>query len=126
MRERINWTWKRIVGTILGVFGIGTLTSCYGVYEDEFDIYGNVKGKVDGTEKTIEGIEVSLYKRSDSSKINDTKTDKDGYYNFLALEDASYKLVFKDVDGEKNGSFKQKEVDIEYGGNFSVTLENAE
>ena len=43
----IRWTWRRVAGVIAGVFGIGTLTSCYGVYtddEDLFDVYGNVKG----------------------------------------------------------------------------------
>ena len=35
MRGKINWTWKKVTGTILGILGIGTLVSCYGMVEDD-------------------------------------------------------------------------------------------
>ncbi|MBQ9207047.1 MAG: radical SAM-associated putative lipoprotein [Treponema sp.] len=128
MRDKINWTWKRIVGTVLGILGIGTLTSCYGVYEEnEFDVYGTVKGNINGTEQAIKGIPVVLYRGSDAkdSKV----TDSDGWYEFRDLTEGSYTLRFTDIDGEENGSFKQKDVAVTLNfddRNENVTLENAE
>lgn len=31
MQKKITWTWQKIITAILGVLGIGTLTSCYGM-----------------------------------------------------------------------------------------------
>ena len=128
MKDKIHWTWKRIIGVILGVLGIGTLTSCYGVIEDEFEysIYGQVKGKINGTEQAIEGIAVALYNTAGGAR-NITLTDSDGWYDFRALEGGSYTITYTDIDGDKNGSFKQKELEIPLKEDFnsSVTLENA-
>ena len=128
MREKINWTWKRIVGTILGILGIGTLTSCYGVPEDEFyyDIYGKVTGNINGTEKPIEDICVELYKNGKFNKA--IHTDSDGWYEFRELEGTTYMVRFSDTDGAENGSFKTKVIDITLTDDFhkNITLENAD
>lgn len=129
MKDRIHWTWKRIVGTILGILGIGTLTSCYGVYEEYayYDIYGNVKGAVNGTEQPLKGISVVLYEGNDATKS--TLTDTDGWYEFHDLRMGSYKLRFTDIDGKENGgNFKAKDYDIalSYDYSYSPTLETNE
>lgn len=127
MQSKIHWTWKRITGTVLGVLGIGTLTSCYGVIEDEFDVYGTVTGSVDGTVQPIEGISVELQNLTYNTK--ETKTTRtNGYYEFTLLEEGDYQLTFTDVDGEENGSFKQKKEIISLTETLSlpVQLDNAD
>lgn len=37
MNTKLHWTWKKILGTLLGICGIGTLTSCYGMVENDDD-----------------------------------------------------------------------------------------
>lgn len=128
MEGGIRWTWQKIAGTILGVLGIGTLTSCYGMPENTYTIRGTVKGKIDGVTMPIEGIEVKV-------------TDSDGYYgrehtdssgNFT-LEgefEGTYEISLTDVDGTENGSFKEKKIenvllqdDKDLG---EITLENSD
>lgn len=130
MKDKIHWTWKRIIGTILGILGIGTLTSCYGVPEDEFeyDIYGKVQGRIDGTTQPVKGIVVEAARNMSDDK-HLTYTDSDGWFEFKDLYEGSYTVKFTDTDGAENGSFKQK---IEHlsltsdHGFGTVTLENDE
>ncbi|WP_407427704.1 SdrD B-like domain-containing protein [Treponema sp.] len=130
MKDKIHWTWKRIAGVIFGILGIGTLTSCYGVIEDEFeyDIYGNVKGNVNGTEQAIKDIVVQLsVKQSETFKT--VTTDSDGWYEFRGLTAGDYTLKFTDTDGDANGgSFAQKEHSVTLKDDFqySPVLNNAE
>lgn len=130
MKDKIHWTWKRIVGTVLGILGIGTLTSCYGVIEDEleYEIYGNVKGNINGTEQPVKNIVVQLYNDGSSESKDVTTTDSDGWYEFRGLAEGTYTLKFSDTDGDANGgSFAQKEhsVTLKDDFNYSPTLDNA-
>ena len=111
IKDKITWTWKRIVGTVLGILGIGTLTSCYGVPEDMYDILGEVKGTVNGTEQAIPNIAVAAYDDNDA-KLAEAKTDANGKFALAELEAGTYRLTFTDIDGEENGSFAQKEVTV--------------
>ncbi|MBR1614946.1 MAG: radical SAM-associated putative lipoprotein [Treponema sp.] len=130
MRGKINWTWKKITGTILGVLGIGTLVSCYGMVEDDdLSVYGTVTNSDGGK---IKGIEVTL-KKSSGNKTETTTTSDSGTYEFAYLSEGSYTLNFKDVDGSENGSYKEKTEeatlsynDIEPNKVLNVTLENAD
>mgnify|MGYP003571341201 CR=1 FL=1 len=129
MKDKIHWTWKRIVTTICTILGIGTLTSCYGMIEDdyEFDIYGTVTGKINGAETAIKGIAVAISKTgSDNDKI--TLTDSDGWFEFRELTEGTYTLTFNDIDGEKNGKFKQYTRDVTLNDDYNpkITLESAE
>ena len=110
IKDKITWTWKRIVGTVLGILGIGTLTSCYGVPEDMYDILGEVKGTVNGTEQAIPNIAVAAY--DNDAKMAEAKTDANGKFALAELEAGTYRLTFTDIDGEENGSFAQKEVTV--------------
>lgn len=130
MKDKIHWTWKRILGTIFGILGIGTLTSCYGVVEDEFeyDVYGKVQGKIDGTTQPVKGIIVEV-SRTTSDEKQLTYTDSDGWFEFRDLYEGSYIVKFTDTDGAENGSFKQKteRVALKSDYNFeTLTLEEAE
>ena len=110
IKDKITWTWKRIVGTVLGILGIGTLTSCYGVPEDMYDILGEVKGTVNGTEQAIPNIAVAAY--DSDAKMAEAKTDANGKFALAELEAGTYRFTFTDIDGEENGSFAQKEVAV--------------
>ncbi|MBQ5999483.1 MAG: hypothetical protein IJL70_08445 [Treponema sp.] len=37
MSTKLHWTWKKILGLLFGICGIGTLTSCYGMVENDDD-----------------------------------------------------------------------------------------
>ena len=146
MRDKINWTWKRILGTIFGVLGIGTLTSCYGVYEDDFtddydknyhDIYGVVTGKIDGESKPIKDIVVTLVKKETDKETSEVtrsspsfdSTSETGSFHFYRRGEGTYELTFNDIDGEENGSFTQKKKEIkvsEEDYNFSIDLSSEE
>ncbi|MBR1403032.1 MAG: radical SAM-associated putative lipoprotein [Treponema sp.] len=134
MRDTIHWTWKRIIGTIFGILGIGTLTSCYGVPEDieYYDIGGKVKGKIDGTEQPIKGIEVALRGVSStygSDVSRSSATNRNGEFSFSDLTSGTYTVTYIDVDGTDNGSFKTASKQIELPGSnldLNITLEENE
>ena len=112
----IKKTFKKIAYAVLCALGVGTLTSCYGMpnggmpYGPPYTVYGTVTS--DGT-TGIEGIEVTI---TYGSKTQTSKTSKDGSYYFSDVFDSDdlisgidCTLNFKDVDGETNGSFSNKE-----------------
>lgn len=114
---------KRLFWLILGIIGIATLVSCNVTFEgySTYDIYGNVTGKINGTEQqAIEGIVVALYKTGGSTKI--TLTDSKGWYEFRDLEKGTYTLTYNDIDGDKNGAFYQKELAIVLTGDFAEPI----
>lgn len=132
MKDKLHWTWKKITGTALGILGIGTLTSCYGVIEDTeyFDLHGKITGSTNGTTLPVEGIEVALRGKSDiyeSEEALSTSSNKDGEFNLYDVTAGTYTLTFIDVDGEKNGSFKSSSKSIKVPGpdcsNLNIELE---
>ena len=127
MKDKIHWTWKKILGTILGILGIGTLTSCYGMPEDGFYTYScTVKGKINGTEQPIEGILVNV-KDSEGYEYKD-KTNSEGKISLSDIFEGKCTITFTDVDGAENGSFAEKtsNISLTYDLNETVTLENAQ
>lgn len=109
----ITLTWKKIIGVIAGLLGIGTLTSCYGMpISDPYhtpDGSTNVifEGIVtDENGNAIPGIKVT-------SNYSTTKSKDNGYFQVLAyfpIDENSTTISFIDIDGEENGSFATKEV----------------
>ncbi|MCR4953929.1 MAG: hypothetical protein K6A43_07625 [Treponema sp.] len=105
--QKLKITWQKIVATVLGLLGIGTLTSCYGVI-DPFDhtiVSGQVYGDIDNNPKTpdepIPNIKVC---------VNDeevTRTYSDGSFTTDLIDAGIYKLSFEDDDGTENGEFKK-------------------
>lgn len=99
---------KKIVYSVLGTLGMGTLVSCYGMPVNGF--YSCVQGTVmDSGRNAIPEIQVSVRKNGYERVVT---TDEDGYYciEVLAENDSNYTctLEFKDIDGAENGSFKTK------------------
>lgn len=136
--EKLHWTFKKILSLILGLLGIGTLTSCYGVvpvmmYDGSlFSLSGKVKGVInkDGEIKEpVKYIEISIKAKNnpsdDETNQNDeyfdlyetTKTDENGNFSiYWEYKDSikDYKITFKDIDGQENGSFKDKSIDVQF------------
>ncbi len=142
--EKLHWTLKKIISLILGLLGIGTLTSCYGVvpvmmygtpsnYDGSlFSLSGKVKGDInkDGEIKEpVKYIEISIKAKNnpsdDETNQNDeyfdlyetTKTDENGNFSiYWEYKDSikDYKITFKDIDGQENGSFKDKSIDVQF------------
>ena len=105
--QGIKWTWKKIFTAVLGVLGIGTITSCYGVPDNyAYTIQGCVRGRDNGKELPIEGIKVTFGHFNGKT----TWTDEEGFYEINLSDDfhGEFPLSFTDVDGEKNGKWKEK------------------
>lgn len=98
MRDKIHWTWKKIVGIIAGLLGIGTLVSCYGMPMADVYVSGTVTSAETG--EPIPNIEVY------SMHGGSTYTDANGHYEFIAeMYRASGRIYFADVDYKDNGGF---------------------
>ena len=111
MKNKFNVTLRKILGSVLGFFGIGALTACYGVDEgrmrDGRMIYGNVTNE---SGEMLSGIKVS------TKEVNSPTTfTKNGYYS-LSLPDSvkSCTVYFEDVDGEANGSYQKDSVEVDF------------
>ena len=111
MKNKFNVTLKKILGSVLGFFGIGALTACYGVDEGRFRegnvVYGNVTNE---SGEMLSGIKVST---NEGSLL--TTFTKDGYFS-LTLPDSvqSCTVYFEDVDGENNGSYRKDSVKVDF------------
>jgi hypothetical protein len=82
---------------------------------NEVSLNGTVKNTED---EAIKGIRVSAY-----DEYNNTLTDSDGKYRLLVGE-WEQTVLFKDIDGEENGWFEDKEVKWKPGdGPLDVVLE---
>lgn len=106
----ITWTWQKITGLILGLFGIGTLTSCYGVvpYYEPVDISGVIMGDIDGDGQMepVPGISVE-------TNVLTTTTTAEGVFHLNYDANEEHYLKISDIDGKENGSFKSKDCIIE-------------
>lgn len=138
----VKSTFKKIISSLLGFFGIMTFTSCYGmpVNDDWISLYGKVTGDDDGTAETpavpIKGIKVTACD-SDGNEIASSTTDENGEY-YMEFEKSSEEMpnslvyMFEDTDGAENGSYKTKTVTRELSSedeiyqNYDVELERDE
>ena len=128
--DKITWTWKKFITLVLGILGIGTLTSCYGC-PDYFEQYcsGTVRGsfKDSGTTEPVKDIKVELL--SEGALLDTTCTDEDGFFGVGADSSCTgeAELIFRDIDGKQNGSWKLQKRKIQLNGNYirkiEVTLE---
>ncbi len=110
-------TFRKIISTILGFFGIMTFTSCYGMPANYTSLYGQVTGDDDGDTSIpavpVQGIQVTVKDSADQT-IGSTTTNTDGYYD-MEIDEPPKSLrgkltfIFEDIDGEKNGSWETKE-----------------
>ncbi len=108
--KKIKWNLKKTGVTLLGILGIGTLTSCYGMPPNPSSSF--IEGKIkSGSEASIPGIEVSLFDK-DGLLVSETISDKDGNYAICIFSDGKYILKFKDIDGIENGKYKTLETSV--------------
>lgn len=137
----IKSTFKKIITSILGFFGIMTFTSCYGMPANEswISLSGTVTGDDDGSASTpavpVKGIRVSV--QDSAGNGLSSLTGEDGMY-YMEMETeadvipAYLTYIFEDIDGEENGSYKKKTETKEFtesgSGSFKVdaVLERAD
>ena len=124
--KKLTLTWKKIISTILGFLGIGTLVSCYGMplgYDSKYisgSVYGDIDGDPETPDQPIPDIEV---------RVNDNEykciTNHDGRFYFSVDYEGSYKISFIDVDNEENGSFENKIIPpVDTTGKYEINLGN--
>lgn len=82
--------------------------ACYGPPPGvDKDIYINGKVKSEETSQPIKGIKVFL---NDGEQSDYSRTD--GFFSFSAESGKSYKLKFIDIDSTLNGSYTDKEIQL--------------
>ena len=121
---------KKIINCILKFLGITSLFTAmgcdltflldkqrlgpcmYGMPENYKHVSGVVYGDTDGdgTEEIVEGIQVS------NSRDDDVFTTLDaGSFGFSSFDDEeSFTITFRDIDGAKNGSFKEQTITVNW------------
>lgn len=117
---------KKIVTIVLGVLGIGTITSCYGmdpgpewrgsefygtVYEESYDANGTL------TWKERKGVKVSLVDNQNDLLYDlDYTTDSGSYVVYSCIEGKNAELIFEPYNLDKNRNW-----DIEQNGYYFET-----
>ena len=115
MTTKLNNSWMRVLGALMGVLGFGGcfVTSCrkeYGCPSADYKLVGDVK---DVRRNPIPGIRV-VFDRfpEDETYGKDTLyTDAKGHFEKDLPDymwDSGSIVKFEDVDGNENGSFRTK------------------
>jgi len=123
---------EKIAAVFLGALICAILTGCPPVCPQNIFITGTVVGdmdgdgemeKIPGIQFTLESLPGKIDHTGYSEDFDNEESDDFIYYtpeyNFyfhwtLSFQKESIKLTLKDVDGEKNGSFKTKTVKVEF------------
>jgi putative lipoprotein (rSAM/lipoprotein system) len=106
----------------MGLDMYGTPTPEYGVPSVDFIVKGKVINEVDG--KAVEGIRISrrfagaitLYGTLTPGfeEKSPVYTDKNGNFLTTLYSPFAFALEFQDVDGEKNGAFKDTTIFVQF------------
>lgn len=114
MKTSIFKRFNGIISFLLSVFGFGAAcSSCsvrieYGTPYATFKVNGNVKSEV--TNKNIPNIRVVM-------RYDTTYTDASGNFQLSNTDfpmDQTFKLEFKDIDGETNGEYQPLDTIVEF------------
>ncbi len=118
--------------SLLAAFGCDTVfsndTVCmYGVPGNFFTIDGTV---TDSENNPVKGIKITVRKSADTKTeeadnaledddwLDFSETDEDGKYslfwNCFSSDGSTFYILAEDTDGEENGSFENKTVDVEF------------
>lgn len=117
-----------------GLFG-GGVVCMYGVPCNSFTVTGIITGDTDndGETEPVNGIRVKMLPVENTSSDSDTPAMKDYVISgeneengaflityFSSIEDSDFEnkkfiVSFEDIDGEENGSFENKNVEITFG-----------
>lgn len=112
--KKIKSTCKKVITTLLGLLGVGTLTSCYGCFfPDDFFLQGTITGDINGDgiiEETeyVPGIQVYVDDETEFSI-----SSENGTYYTGTIYPGTHTITFKDADGAENGDFKDQTIEIE-------------
>ena len=105
-----------VITFILALFGVACESrgaDMYGTPIAEHSIKGTVKGVND---TKIGEVKVSIIDKNNHYKFDSTQTDSSGKYAFklnaLPQDTTKYILSFKDIDGDKNGSYLDKTTEV--------------
>lgn len=98
---------RNVLRSLIGVFCFTTalfvFQACYGTPQDfgqDILIEGQVVSKASGD--PIEGISIKL-----SETLQETLSDNEGKFSIYTVTASNYKLSFKDIDQEANGTFSK-------------------
>ncbi len=138
--KKIKTVYLRIVAAVCNFFGIGLVLGCDlngngkslwplapAMYGSPPSVSGYVYGDIDGDGKTepVKGIQVTA---SNDESVKEITTE-DGYYCFITKGKDKIQIIFTDVDGEQNGSFKTSQAEITpevyangWGGNVNLDV----
>jgi putative lipoprotein (rSAM/lipoprotein system) len=110
----MHWVTIRVIALIIIIVGLNSscskeTTMEYGNPSGKFIVRGKVTSSIDNT--SIKGIQVILDKDT-------TYTDDSGNYEVSRLSFpyavSSHKVFYKDIDGELNGAFHNKEISVDF------------
>ncbi len=142
MKKSISKLWQKLLTLILSALGLSSCTpgdnyrgfvAMYGMPANWAEVGGCVTStrdeNEDGNKDPIEGIRVRALD-SDGMEIVFERTGENGAY-FLQTSSLGSEItvVFEDVDGEENGSFKEKRVKVKLENTITelnVELEDAD
>ena len=139
MAKKIKKGFRKALSGLLTVLGITSIiTACsgtedgpvmYGPPAPEYGVPGNiyvVEGTVTGAEnKPVEGIQVGVVNKDYSAeysspdsyyRVSET-TDENGNYKlewWANRDDIEFKIEAVDIDGEENGSYSDKTVEVKF------------
>ena len=115
MMTRLNISWRRVLGNLLGVLGFSgcfliSCTKMYGCPSADYKLVGDVK---DVRTNPIPGIRVVFDRYPENEKYGkDTLyTDAKGHFEKDLLDydwNEGSIVKFEDVDGAENGSYRTK------------------
>ncbi len=124
MAKKIKSAFWRVLSAFLSLFGITSVfTACpeYGMPTNIYVLEGTVTG-TDGA--PIKGIGVGVvnpyynpdYTSPDSYYCVTAATDKNGKYKlkWSSYDKKEFSIYFVDIDGEENGSYSDKLVQVEF------------
>lgn len=131
MAKKVNKLFRKTIISLFNFLGAIGLTSCieiaYGMIAPEYGVveygmppnYRSVQGTVRGPDTDGDGIGEPIpgiqYSYNGMTFETLPVTDEDGrYYVDLWDEEESVTISFKDIDGEANGSFEDRDVTVSF------------
>jgi hypothetical protein len=137
MHSSVSWEeymWKKIKKIayflIAGSFTL-VISACYGVVAPVANMIGTSK-KIkanDINRRPIPGLQVVLYKESDSQNTNFTDTNGIAQvsfdYDHIRYKISDYNIKISDIDGTNNGgNFQPREITLSDNNEYDLTLTN--
>ncbi len=116
MKTKLLKITNKVLSVLISSIGIGTLfsaNSCntaveYGVPSAKYKVNGKILSE---SGQPISNIQVTI-------DYDSANTNSEGYYEVsgtrMPLDTATFNLKFSDIDGEKNGLYKDKDTSVTF------------